>query len=82
MKGGNYNEPIMQVLGSKKINSGSADKDRYRILLSDGKNSISFAMLTTQINNPMIGDGIPQFSVIKIERYITSVVNHSGKGDT
>ncbi|KAJ8953979.1 hypothetical protein NQ314_007172 [Rhamnusium bicolor] len=82
MKGGDVHQPVMQVLGSKKINSGSSDKERYRILLSDGKNSISFAMLTTQINDKVGCGGISTFSVIKIDRYITSVINNTGKGDT
>ncbi|CAH1992742.1 unnamed protein product [Acanthoscelides obtectus] len=78
MKGGNYPTPIMQVLGSKKINSGSADKERFRILLSDGKHTISFAMLTTQVS----GGELETYSVIRIDKYITSLINNSGKGDT
>ncbi|KAJ8958164.1 hypothetical protein NQ318_006103 [Aromia moschata] len=82
MKGGEYTAPIMQVLGIKKINSGSADKERYRMLLSDGKNTISFAMLTTQLKDAVGSGGIPIFTIIKINRFITSVINNSGKGDT
>ncbi|KAG5891263.1 hypothetical protein JTB14_019670 [Gonioctena quinquepunctata] len=81
MKGGDYPNPIMQVLGSKKINSGAADKERYRILLSDGKNTISFAMLTTPIKDKPGTSGIENFSVIKISKFITSIINNSGKGD-
>lgn len=80
MRGGDYPSPVVQVLGSKKINSGNPDKERYRILLSDGKHTISFAMLTTQSNDT---SGCPEtFSVIRIDKFITSVINNAGKGDT
>lgn len=80
MRGGEYPDAIMQVLGSKKINSGNSEKERYRILLSDGKHTISFAMLTTQTND---GSGVPEtFSVISIDKFITSVINNTGKGET
>lgn len=80
MRGGDYPSPVMQVLGSKKINSGTPDKERYRILLSDGKHTISFAMLTTSSGDSTGGPA--NFSVIRIDKFITSVINNSGKGDT
>lgn len=84
MKGADVEAPVVQVLGCKKINSGGGDKNRYRILVSDGKHSISFAMLTISPNNPAIKDdnGIEMFSVIRIDKYITSVLNNTaGKSD-
>lgn len=76
MRGGDYPDAVMQVLGSKKINSAGSDK-RYRLLISDGKNSISFAVLTTQID----GGAVSNFSVIKLVKFITSPINNSTKGD-
>ncbi|RZC33487.1 BORA N, Rep fac-A C and/or tRNA anti-codon domain containing protein, partial [Asbolus verrucosus] len=82
MNGGDVAEPTMQILGSKKILSNIADKERHRILLSDSRNTISFAMISTQIND-RIGAGATQmYSVIKLKRYITSLINSIGKGDT
>ncbi|KAI4471648.1 replication factor a 1 rfa1 [Holotrichia oblita] len=81
MQGGQVDCPIMQVLGSKKIATISSDKERYRILLSDGLFHISFAMFTTQINEKMESGELPMFSVIKIKQYITSVVNNAGRSD-
>ncbi|KAF5306707.1 hypothetical protein FQR65_LT07262 [Abscondita terminalis] len=81
MKGGEIENPIMQVLGSKRIASGSSDKERYRLLLSDGKHLISFAMLTTQINDKITKGELSDNSVIKLNRYITSVINNTGKGN-
>lgn len=80
MSGGDYPNPIMQILGSKRINAGG-DKEKIRILLSDGKHTISFAMLTTQLNDKVGPNGVQTFSVIKIDKYITSIINNSGKGD-
>lgn len=81
MKGGQLNDVIMQVLGSKRISPSSSDKERYRLLLSDGKFVISFAMFTTQVGDHAVSSEIPTFSVIKIKRYITSVINNTGKSD-
>lgn len=81
MSGGEYPNPIMQVLGSKRINAGAGDKERIRILLSDGKYTISFAMLTAQINDRLGPNGIENFSVVQIDKYITSVVSNAGKGE-
>lgn len=82
MSGGNIENPIMQVLGSKKMAAGKAgDKERYRILLSDGKYLISFAMLSTQINNKVGNGEIPVYSIIKIKKYVTSIINNTGNKD-
>ncbi|XP_072382559.1 replication protein A 70 kDa DNA-binding subunit isoform X1 [Diabrotica undecimpunctata] len=81
MSGGEFPNPIMQVLGSKKINAGLGDKERIRILLSDGKYTISFAMLTAQINDRLGPNGVETFSIIQIDRYVTSIINNSGKGE-
>lgn len=76
MRGAVLDDCIMQVLGVKKITTNS-DKERYRLLLSDGKYIISYAMLSTQVTN---GE-ITAFSIIKIKKYITSVLGNSGKSD-
>lgn len=81
MKGDQVEDPIMQVLGSKRIASASADKERFRLLLSDGKYLISFAMLTTQINDKIANGELADNTIIKVKRYITSVINNAGKGN-
>lgn len=77
MRGGNYDNPIMQVLGSKKI-QGSGANERFRLLVSDGKHSHSFAMLGTQLNDKLITGELSDYSVIKIDKYITSVLKTAG----
>lgn len=67
-------EPILQVLGTKKINS-SGGAERYRLLLSDGKFLQSFAMLSTQLNPHVTNGDLSEFTIIRVKNHITSVVN-------
>lgn len=80
MTGGQIADPVMQVLGSKKI-IGNAEKERYRLLVSDGKYQISFAMIATQINDKITSGELSINSIIKVKKYITSMINNGGKGD-
>lgn len=80
MSGGQVEKPIMQVLSSKQVNSNQPDKVRYRLLLSDGIYTISFAMVTTHINEQGGTGEIPDYSIIKINNFITSVINNTGRG--
>jgi len=79
MRGNDYVEPIIQVITTKKMNTGSGqpDKDRYRMFLSDGQTSLSFAMMTAATYNKAGERGLPRFSVIKVLKYITSVINNT-----
>lgn len=81
MRGGNIQDPIMQILGSKRIASACTDKERFRLLLSDGTNLISYAMLTTHINDQVANGEIMDNTIIKVKKYITSVINNAGKGN-
>lgn len=67
-------EPVLQVLGTKKIAS-SGGAERYRLLLSDGKHLQSFAMLSTQLNNHVTNGDLAEFAIIRVRNHITSVVN-------
>ncbi|XP_034832124.1 replication protein A 70 kDa DNA-binding subunit [Maniola hyperantus] len=80
MNGGLYDKPVMQVLGSKKI-QGSGANERYRLLVSDGKHSHSFAMIATQLNELLISGELSDYSVIQINKFITSVLKNTGKGE-
>lgn len=78
MNGTELKDPVMQVISSKRVTSNQADKDRFRLLLSDGKHYISYAMLSVQTNNKNASGQVPDNSIIKLKRYITSVINNSG----
>lgn len=66
-------EPILQVLGSKRIAGGNAE--RYRLLLSDGQYLQSFSMLSTQLNHLVAEGQLNENTIIKVQQHITSVVN-------
>lgn len=80
MTGGHYDKPVMQVLGSKKI-QGSGANERFRLLVSDGKHSHSFAMLATQLNDKLITGELSDYSVVQIDRFVTSLLKDTGKGE-
>lgn len=67
-------KPVFQILGFKKI-AGQGGNDRYRLNISDGLHSHTFAMLATQLNH-MIPDGtIDNNCVIRAEKIISNAVS-------
>ncbi|XP_055587325.1 replication protein A 70 kDa DNA-binding subunit-like [Uranotaenia lowii] len=81
MHGSELDKPVVQILGSKRIAGGSEQSERYRLLISDGHNLYSFAMLATQLNDLHHNGQLSEFTVIRIERYITSMVNRNERGE-
>lgn len=55
---------------------GKGNADRYRVLISDGVYCNSFAMLATQLNPMVENNQLAEFSVIRVNRHLTSLVNH------
>uniref|UniRef100_A0A1B6CV81 Replication protein A subunit n=1 Tax=Clastoptera arizonana TaxID=38151 RepID=A0A1B6CV81_9HEMI len=80
MTGGEVVNPVMQILGSKKI-AGNAANERYRLLVSDGVHLNSFAMLATQLNEKVTSGELADYSIVKINRHIVSMVNNQGRGE-
>ncbi|XP_026466908.1 replication protein A 70 kDa DNA-binding subunit [Ctenocephalides felis] len=80
MTGAVIENPIMQILGSKKV-MGNGNTERYRLLISDGRYFHSFAMLATQLNGMLVAGELSDNTVVCVDRYITSVLNNTGKGD-
>ncbi|XP_058813344.1 replication protein A 70 kDa DNA-binding subunit [Topomyia yanbarensis] len=81
MRGNELEQPVVQILGSKRIAGGGEQSERYRLLISDGQNLYSFAMLATQLNELHQNGQLSEFTVIRINRYITSVVNRGERGE-
>ncbi|XP_055586552.1 replication protein A 70 kDa DNA-binding subunit-like [Uranotaenia lowii] len=83
MRGSELESPVVQILGSKRIagGGGGEQSERYRMLISDGKNLYSFAMLATQLNDLHHQGKLAEFTVIRIDRYATSVVNRNERGE-
>lgn len=65
-------EPILQVLGTKRIVGTNAE--RYRILLSDGQYCESFVMLSTHLNHLVVNGQLTEFTIIRVKQHTTSVV--------
>lgn len=76
MTGEQVDGPILQVLGQKRIagNTGSGGADRYRLLLSDGVNSHSSAMLATQLNDKVDSGELSQFAVINLVKFLCNQI--------
>ena len=56
----------IQLLSFKRIAGSSSE--RYRLLISDGMYSNSYAMLATQLNKMVTDSTLDEFCVIKVKR--------------
>ncbi|EFA12891.1 replication protein A 70 kDa DNA-binding subunit [Tribolium castaneum] len=72
MKGQEVEEPLVQVLVSKKISSRSAETERYRIWASDGDYSITYGILTLPPGKP-----VEDFSIIKLKKFVKSEISNA-----
>ena len=79
MSGKEIDKPVLQILGSKRIASG--DGERFRLLVSDGKYLHSFAMLATQLNHVVAEGQMEDNTIFRANRYITSLVNKTERGE-
>ncbi|XP_001358758.3 replication protein A 70 kDa DNA-binding subunit [Drosophila pseudoobscura] len=79
MNGDDVVKPVLQILAIKKINS-NADAERYRILISDGKYFNSYAMLASQLNEMQHKGQLDEFTIVQLNKYVTSMVGKDGAG--
>ncbi|KAH8355942.1 hypothetical protein KR200_003721, partial [Drosophila serrata] len=79
MHGEDVSKPVLQILAIKKINS-NADSERYRILISDGKYFNSYAMLASQLNEMQHKGQLDEFTIVQLDKYVTSMVGKDGAG--
>lgn len=61
----------------KRIPSGA--QERYRLLVSDGQWSSSFAMLATQLNSKVADGEVTDNCVIRMNRYVCNTVQENKK---
>ena len=59
----------------KKI-AGQGSQDRFRLHISDGEYSHSFAMLATQLNDMVHSNEIEPFAVIKANKIVNNTMNN------
>ncbi|KAK7071136.1 60S acidic ribosomal protein P1 [Halocaridina rubra] len=76
-EGAHPDNPVLQILSMKKIPSG--EQERYRLLVSDGQYSSSFAMLATQLNSKVQSNEISNNCIVKMVRYLCNTVQESKK---
>jgi len=75
MAGQQYEKPLLQVLGQKKVMGGqSATPERYRLLLSDGEQTNSSAMLATQLNDKVTSGQLDTNCIIRLDKYICNAI--------
>merc|ERR1711923_288093 len=65
-QGGTIENPNLQILSSKRIDGSSSE--RYRLLISDGMYSNSYAMLTTQLNWMVAEKQLDDYCVVQVKR--------------
>ncbi|KAL3856901.1 hypothetical protein ACJMK2_011607 [Sinanodonta woodiana] len=75
VKGEVCEKPILQVISSKKISSQGAD--RYRLLLSDGRQSYSHAMLATQMNELMETGEMDDLCVVRVLKHLCNTIQQN-----
>uniref|UniRef100_A0A1B6MN54 Replication protein A subunit n=1 Tax=Graphocephala atropunctata TaxID=36148 RepID=A0A1B6MN54_9HEMI len=78
LSGGEVLNPVLQVLGSRKL-TGNVNSERYRLLISDGVYCNSYAMLATQLNHMVDDNQLAEYSIIRVNRHLTSMVNNQQK---
>lgn len=79
MTGEDVPQPVLQILGIKKINTNS-DQERYRLLMSDGKYYNSYAMLASQLNEMQHKGLLTENTIVRLDKYMTSMVGKDGAG--
>ena len=57
---------LLQVLSHKKITASSVT--RFRLLISDGMYSNSYAMLATQLNDMITEGRLPEYTIIRVNK--------------
>lgn len=73
------NEPIVQILGVKKLTTGANAQERYRVVLSDGVHYYTSAMLATQLNDMVGDDLVNSKAIIQMTQYTCNVIQNTRK---
>lgn len=82
LNGVDVKTPIyLQVLSSKKIPAAAIAQQRYRLVVTDGRDLHGFAMLSVPLNNYYESGQLSDFSIIRVNRYIPSKVNRNDNNE-
>lgn len=66
-------KPVLQVINIRPITTGNSPP-RYRLLMSDGLNTLSSFMLATQLNALVEGGQLASNSVCQVQRFIVNTL--------
>jgi len=72
-------DPILQILGVRKLNSKQEGQDRVRLVLSDGENYYTSSMLGTQLNEFVKDDFIEVKAIVRVKQYTCSIIQETRK---
>ncbi|CAH8623802.1 unnamed protein product [Dicrocoelium dendriticum] len=75
--GKTIDEPVLKILGYKLVPGGNAGQNRYRLLLSDGVKTHSFAMLATQLNHLIESGKLVNDTVVRIKKYVCNNIQNN-----
>uniref|UniRef100_A0A670JTU0 Replication protein A subunit n=1 Tax=Podarcis muralis TaxID=64176 RepID=A0A670JTU0_PODMU len=78
MQGENVNNPVLQLITIRAISTGTGPQ-RYRMLMSDGVQTLSSFMLATQLNDLVNDQGLSANAICKINRFIINVLKDGRK---
>lgn len=78
MNGNKPEKPVLQIIGFKLMPASRGSAERYRIVISDGDNSVSSAMLGTQLNDRVKSGEINENCVVCLENYMCNVLGSAG----
>ncbi|XP_042298618.1 replication protein A 70 kDa DNA-binding subunit [Sceloporus undulatus] len=73
MKGDNSVKPVLQLINIRPISSSSGPP-RYRMLMSDGVNTLSSCMLATQLNSMVDDKTLTANAICQINRFIMNTL--------
>jgi len=76
-QGENVHEPVLQILGHKVI--ASSCQKRFRMFLNDGEYSNNYTMLATQLDHLVHENALPQYTVVKVKKYVCNQMANQGK---
>ncbi|XP_049943990.1 uncharacterized protein LOC126425107 isoform X1 [Schistocerca serialis cubense] len=76
--GGTVEEPVMQILGSRKI-TDAGSSERYQLLVSDGCHLNKYALLARHLNDKLTSGELSVYSIVRMNHLFTSMVKKLGR---
>ncbi|NXL47901.1 RFA1 protein, partial [Podilymbus podiceps] len=71
MQGEHVSKPVLQVINTRAIATGNGPP-RYRVLMSDGVNTLSSFMLATQLNSLVEEERLSAHCICQVNRFIVN----------